>query len=441
MKQIELHKLPPQSIEAEQAVLGAIMLDDKAIRKISLIPDDFYRESHKQIFIAMLKLRQNNIPIDLLNLSEILNKHGLIDKVGGDSYISFIAGNIPTSANIKSHSEIIKEKSNLRKVINGATNIISKAYEEDIDINELKNIIKDIIRETRGETKIITSNDLAKKTVDYIDTIFGKENKCTGIPSGFFDIDERTGGWQDGEFNIIAARPGMGKTALMDNMAVHIASQQIPVGIFNLEMTEQQSGIRHIADIGSIPLKGLRLGRMSNDHYKRMCTAAGNLADLPIYYCFNSNLNINQIWDHTEEMVEEHGVKKIYLDYLQLIRALGKTYDREREVSEISRTLKDMAKTFGISVTCLAQLNRSCEARNNKRPLLSDLRESGSIEQDADVVMFIYRDEYYNSKSKYKGIAEIIFAKARGFEVGIEKLAWQEEMTRFRDLEKGLWPE
>lgn len=439
MNVIGLDRLPPQNIEAEQAVLGAIILVNKAMRKIGLMPDDFYKESHKQIFIAMLKLRQENIPIDLVNLTEILSKHGMIDRCGGGSYLSTIANMVPTAANIKHYADIVKEKSNLRKVIIGASDIVNKAYDENIDIDSLKHSIKDIIRETRGETKIITSRDLAKQTVDYVDLVYGKGNKCTGIPSGFFDIDERTGGFQNGELTVLASRPGVGKTALMDNIAINIATNGLPVGIFNLEMTEQQSGIRHIADIGSIPSKGLRTGCLDNDHYKAVVNAAGKLASLPLFYCFDGNLNINQIWDHSEEMVEEHGVKKIFLDYLQLIRSFGKVFDREQVVSEISRTLKLMAKTFNIPVTVLSQLNRSCESRTNKRPLLSDLRESGSIEQDADVVIFIYRDDYYNPKSKEKGKAELIFAKARSFQVGIEELAWQDSMTRFRNIDKGLY--
>lgn len=439
MSEVLLDRLPPQNLEAEQGVLGAILLENKVIGKASLNPTEFYKPAHQKIFTAMHELRQANEPIDLIALTEKLNNKNQLEEIGGASYLSTIVSLTPTSANIEYHAKIVKDKAHRRFLMQTAHQILSMVHDDDID--RIRQLIKLGIRETRGKTQIITARDLTKETIEHIESIIEKGSRITGLPSGFIDIDEHTSGFHEGEFIVLAARPGMGKTALADNMAINIAMNGDPVGIFSLEMSEKQSGVRHISNLGSIPNKSLRFGNMGKEYYRATINAAGRLANLPMYFCFEGSITVHQIWDHVEEMVEEFGVKMIFVDYLQLIQVSArKTSEREREVAEISRTFKHMAKAFHIPIMCLAQVNRSCETRQNKRPMLSDLRESGAIEQDSDVVMFIYRDEYYNSKSQDKGVAEIIFAKGRHFNVCTKELSWQEEMTRFRDLVR-VWGE
>jgi replicative DNA helicase len=442
MKQLEtaLDRLPPQNIEAEQSVLGSILLENEAIASVIevLTPDDFYRNSHKKIFLAMRDLYEKNEPIDLITLTDQIKRKDQLEEIGGASYLSSIVSQIPTSANIIYHSKIVKEKSMLRKLIRTATEIVSMSYEEGTEVNELLD---------RAETKVFSLSekmmrgtlfhvkDILKDTIEKVDRLYNKKELITGLPTGFTDLDELTTGFQEGDLVVVGARPGMGKTAFCLNIAAHVGIEiKVPVAIFSMEMSNELVVLRMICSEAEVDSKSVRSGYHSKEDYRKLVNAAGRLAEATIFIDdgFNSVLEMRA---KARRLKSEHGLGLIIVDYLQLMRGEGSHIAREQVISEISRSMKALAKDLKVPVIVISQLNRSCEQRgDNKRPIIADLRESGAIEQDADTILFLYRDDYYKARNAEPGVAELNVAKQRNGPTSVIKFTFLDKFTKFKDF-------
>ena len=437
----ESDRLPPQNIEAEQFVLGAILLENESIATVieNLSQNDFYKESHKKIFMSMLDLYEKNEPIDLITLTEQLSKKEQLEAIGGASYLSAVASLVPTAANAKYHSKIIKEKAILRNLITTATEIITTSYDSEQDVHELLdkaetkifNISEKMVKQSYLHIK-----DVVKDTIEMVDKLFNKKELITGLPTGFSELDEATTGFHPGDLIVIGARPGMGKTAFGLNIITHAAVREgIPIAIFSLEMTKEQIVLRMLCAEAEVDSKAVRSGYHSKEDYRKLVNAAGRLSESPIYIddSFNSVLDIRA---KSRRLKAEHGLGLVVIDYLQLMSGVGTFTAREQVISEISRSLKQLAKDLMVPVIVISQLNRSCELRGDKKnPIIADLRESGAIEQDADIILFLYRDEYYKKHdSQKKGIAELDIAKQRNGPTKVIELAFIEKFTKFKDL-------
>jgi replicative DNA helicase len=435
-------RMPPQSLDAEQSVLGGILIEDKAITKVLdiLSPQDFYREGHSSIFSAMIELFDKNEPVDFLTLTEILRKKGTLDKAGGIAYITSLVDNVPTAANIQYYARIVKEKSILRSLITASTEIIADSYEAKRDVDELLEKAENRIFEI-SEHKIkqgfFPIQDIVTESVEMIQHLYKKDLEITGVPTGFKDIDDMTAGLQPSDLIIIAGRPSMGKTALALNVALNAAfKHKVPVAIFSLEMSKEQLVMRMLASEARIELNRIRTGKIRADEWKKLTGAAGNLFDTALYIDDSSGLNPLEMRAKARRLKVEAKIGLVVVDYLQLMTGSGRAERRDLEISEISRSLKAMAKELRVPVVALSQLSRAVENRENKRPILADLRESGAIEQDADVIAFIYRDEVYNPESNDRGTAEIIIGKQRNGPTGTKLLTFINEHTRFEDHSK-----
>ena len=441
------YKVPPQNIEAEQSVLGAILIENTALYKaIEIIGiDDFYKEAHKKIFLSMIELSEKNEAIDLVTLTEYLRKKNELDSVGGATYLSLLANTVPTAANIKYHSKIIYEKALLRNLINTATEIVSYGYENSRDIEELLDYAENAIfriSERKIKPSFSAIKDIIKDSFETIERLSEKKERVTGIPTGFHDLDMLTSGFQPSDLIIVAGRPSMGKTALCLCIAQHAGIEKgQPVAIFSLEMAKEQLVIRMLCAEARVDSHKLRSGFLAKSDWPRLTTAAGRLSEAPIFIDDSPGTSVLEMKAKARRLKAEHGLSLIVVDYLQLMsgrgeRRRGGPDTREQEISEISRSLKALAKELSVPVIALSQLNRAVESRQDKRPLLSDLRESGAIEQDADVILFIYREEVYKQTEENKGVAEIIIGKQRNGPVGIVKMAFIDKYTRFENLEK-----
>ncbi len=435
-------KLPPQSIEAEQAVLGAIIIDGESLTKVVdiLTPEDFYRDAHKKIYQSMLDLFDRNEPVDLITITEYLRGKGELDEVGGLSYLSNLATVVPTSANIKYYAKLIREKALLRAVVRACREIESKIYEEPDDAEEIidyaeKRIFE--ISDKRINTTFSPMKDVMKHTFSLLESLYDKKSVITGVPSGFKDLDELTSGFQPGDLIIIGGRPGMGKTAFSLNIAQHVGAELgEPVAFFSLEMTKEQLAMRLLSSMSMINFSALRRGFVSKKEWERLTETAVKLSEAPIYIDDSSGMTVLEIRAKARRLKMEHGrLALVIIDYLQLMRGRASYDVREQEIAEISRSLKAMAKELKVPVIALSQLNRDVEKSSNKRPSLANLRESGAIEQDADVIIFLYRDEVYNKKNPAnKGKAEVIVAKQRNGPTDVVKLTYLSEYTRFLDF-------
>lgn len=436
----ELDRLPPQNIEAEQSVLGAILLENEAISTAieNLAPNDFYKEAHKQIFIAMLNLYEKSEPIDLITLTEQLSRKEMLEKVGGASYLTTIAGMVPTSANVKYHSKIVKEKATLRNLITTATEIITTSYDTDQNVNEVLDQAESkifSISETMVKQSYVHIKKIVRDTIEMVDKLYNKKELITGLPTGFMDLDETTTGFHPGDLIVIGARPGMGKTAFALNIVTNAAiAEKRPIAVFSLEMTKEQLVLRMMCSEAEVDSKTVRSGYTSKEDYRKLVNAAGRLSEAPIYIddSFNSVLDIRA---KSRRLKSEHGLDLIVIDYLQLMSGVGAYSAREQVISDISRSLKALAKDLSVPVIVISQLNRSCEMRgNNKRPLIADLRESGAIEQDADIILFLYRGEYYpDVKDAEEGVAELNIAKQRNGPTRVIKLSFIDKYTKFKN--------
>ena len=438
----EALKVPPQSVEAEQSVLGGLMLDGQAFDRIAdkITPDDFYRKEHRLIFTAIAALVEAGSPADVVTVSEWLEKNNELQNTGGLAYLASIANNTPSAANIGAYANIVRERAILRNLIHTATRIAGSAYSPEgrnaADILDFaERSIFDISEQgahRRGGFAPLKT--LLTRAVDRIDALFRSDSATTGVPTGFKDLDDMTSGLQAGDLVIVAGRPSMGKTSLAMNIAESAAlGSKLPVAIFSMEMPGEQLAMRMMSSLGRINAHKVRTGKLEDDDWPRLTHAIGLLAEAPMFIDDTPALTPLELRTRARRLKREHGLGLIVVDYLQLMEAPESGENRATEISGITRSLKGLAKELSVPVIALSQLNRSLEQRPNKRPVMSDLRESGAIEQDADVIFFIYRDEVYNEDSQDKGTAEIIIGKQRNGPTGKVKLTFLGEYTRFEN--------
>ncbi len=434
--------LPPQSIEAEKSVLGSVFLDNQSLlRIIDLVrPEDFYRREHALVFEAFLNLFEKGDPIDPITVHNELQRMKAVEQVGGLEYLMELAEFVPTSVHVVRYAQIVKEKAILRELISASHEIIRRCHDSDRDVEELLDEAERLIfsiSEKRTRTDFSTSRELVKSAVAQLESLSQKRQLITGIPTGFYDFDMMTAGLQPGDLVIVAARPGMGKTSFVLNVAQNVAVEEgETVAIFSLEMSKEQIAMRMLASVARINYQKLRTGNINSDDWKRIINAANELSDAPIFVDDTPGINVLEMRAKARRLQAEHGLSLVIVDYLQLMRGRGRKENRQQEISEISRSLKGLAKELNVPVVAVSQLSRAVEARNDKRPQLSDLRESGAIEQDADLVVFIYRDEVYNKDTLHPNVAEIIIGKQRNGPMGTVKLLFRKECTRFENYQE-----
>ena len=451
--QLDQIKLPPHSVEAEQSVLGGLLLEASALDKIAdlMTADDFYRHEHRLVYRQIVRLSELAKPVDVITVAEALEIAGELDKVGGLPYLGSLAQNVPSAANIRRYGEIVRERSIMRKLAEVGTDISSSAYNptgRDAAqlLDEAESKVFEIAEAgSRGKQGFITMPPLLTQVVERIETLYGRDNSSdvTGIATGFTDLDRMTSGLQPGDLVIVAGRPSMGKTAFSINIAENVAlDSKLPVAIFSMEMGATQLAMRMLGSVGKLNQHDLRTGRLQDDDWGHLTHALGKLNDAPIHIDESAALTALEVRARSRRLHRQNGgLGLIVVDYIQLMSSnVGKASEnRATEISEISRSLKSLAKELHVPVVALSQLNRSLEQRPNKRPVMSDLRESGAIEQDADLILFIYRDEVYNSDSADKGKAEIIIGKQRNGPIGKVELAFRGEYTRFDNLAAGSY--
>ncbi len=434
-----LEKVPPQNIEAEQAVLGAVLLQNSALNKAleKITSRDFYKSSHQKIFSAMIRMNGGGEAIDLLTLREHLMRDDLIEGVGGSSYLSQLTDVVPTAANVEHYIKIVKEKSISRQLIHTATEIVQEGFSEKKSVEELLEFAEKQIFEISGENirqGFVDIEKIMKESFRIIEELYDKDELITGIPTGFKDLDDITCGLQPSDLIIVAGRPSMGKTSLCLNIAQHVGVKvQKPVAVFSLEMSKEQLGIRMLCAEARVDAHRMRTGKLGKSDWPKLSTAVGGLSEAPIYIDDTPAISILEMRAKSRRLMMEHGLALIIVDYLQLMRGQSTAERREQEISEISRSLKALAKELNIPVMALSQLNRSVEARQDKKPMLADLRESGAIEQDADVILFVYREEVYKETEENAGTAEIIVGKQRNGPTGIVKLYFEKRFTLFQN--------
>ncbi|MDH2432199.1 replicative DNA helicase [Pokkaliibacter sp. MBI-7] len=447
-QETEALKLPPHSIEAEQSVLGGVLLDNQAWDTVAeqLTEDDFYRRNHRLIFRAMAQLISQQMPLDIITLSEELESRAELEHAGGLVYLGELVQNTPSTANIRAYAEIVRDRSLLRQLIGISGEIMDLAYHPEGRtgpevLNEAEAKVFKIAESRTQAAGPVGVNPILAQTIERIDLLNQQGGEMTGASTGFSDLDRMTSGMQPSDMIIVAARPSMGKTTFAMNVVQNVVVQgNKPVLVFSLEMPAEQLMMRMLASLGKIPLGNVRTGQMDPEEWTRLTGAVHMLRNKPLYIDDQPGLTPSEMRARARRIHREHGsMGLIMVDYLQLMRLGGNVESRTQEVAEISRSLKALAKELHCPVIALSQLNRSLENRPNKRPINSDLRESGSIEQDADVIMFIYRDEVYNEDSPDKGVAEIIIGKQRNGPIGTCRLAFIGKYTRFEDLAREIY--
>ena len=436
-------RVPPHSIEAEQSVLGGLMLDNDAwlqvVEKITF--QDFYRRDHAAIFRAVEALANDSKPYDIITLSEWLGSQDQLEMVGGIQYLAQLADNTPTAANIAAYADIVRDRAVLRNLIRAGTDIAEAGYRPEgrgttelIDLAE-RTVFQIAERESRGRKGFRQIKDLLMGALDRIDQLFQRDNPITGVATGYYELDGMTSGLQPADLVIIAGRPSMGKTAFALNIAQNAAvKEKVGVAVFSMEMPSEQLAMRMLSSIGRIDQHKVRTGKLGDDDWPRLTHAVGVLSEVSLFIDDTPALSPGDLRARCRRLAREHSLGMIVIDYLQLMTVPGSNENRATEISEISRSLKALAKELNVPVIALSQLNRSLEQRGDKRPVMSDLRESGAIEQDADLIMFIYRDEVYNDDSPDKGVAEIIIGKQRNGPIGMRKLRFFGEYTTFENL-------
>jgi replicative DNA helicase len=437
-----LQKVPPQNIEAEQSILSAILIQNNTMPEVLeiLSHEDFYREAHREIFKAMVELFERNEPADLITLTNLLKERGQLESLGGASYLAELVDAVPMAVNATHYAKIVQEKAVLRRLIERAAGIASRCFEDRGDVEEILDFAEHSIfdiSEKKVRPSFYALGDVLTETYKAVEDAYENKALVTGTPTGFRGLDEKTSGFQAGDLVVIAGRPSMGKTALALNIARNATLETgEPSAVFSLEMSKEQLSLRMLSAEARVDSSRMRGGFLTEKDLARINRAAGALYDLPIYIDDSPAISALEIRAKARRMKMEKALGLIVIDYLQLMRGRTSAERRELEISEISRSLKALAKELSIPVVALSQLNRKVEERTNKRPLLSDLRESGAIEQDADVIVFIYRDEVYNKEedNPNKGIAELLLAKQRNGPIGTVKLAFLEQYTRFETL-------
>lgn len=434
-------RVPPHNDDAERSLLGALFLDNRALDEVSAVvqPDDLYRENHRHIYRAMLTLHYRGDAIDVITLADQLHAEGVLDAAGGPNFLARLSNEVPSAANVSYYANIVSRKSALRNFIGTAHGLIDQCYDDVEDFEAFMDTAEsELFAITQAGVKkgYVTMREVIKEAFAQIESLYQKAEQVTGVSSGFADLDAITAGWQPSDLIILAARPAMGKTALTLNMAAHAAiERKVPVAFFSLEMANVQLAIRMLCSEARIDQGKLRTGRMGEQEWARLIKAAGVLSESKIFLDDTPALPIMEFRSKARKLKAEHDIGIIFIDYLQLMKAPGRNIgSREQEISEISRNLKGIAKELSIPVVALAQLNRGVEQRADKRPMNSDLRESGAIEQDADIISFIYRDEVYNPETEDKGIAEVILGKHRNGALGTVRLKFFGSYTRFENL-------
>jgi replicative DNA helicase len=440
----EALKIPPQNIEAEQSVLGGVLIEPDALSRVLEIMrgQDFYRESHQKIFTAMVEMYQKGTPVDLITLSEYLLSRGHMEVVGGAAYLASLADAIPSAVNIEVYARIVRDKATLRRLISLSAEIAGKSYRFSGDVEEILDQAEKAIFEITEDKitpHVYPLSEVIKDSFRTIEELYDRKERISGVPTGFLNLDQFTSGLQPSDLIIVAGRPSMGKTAFALDIARNAATQaEIPSVIFSLEMSRQQLATRMLCSEARVDAHKLRSGYIGERDWPRLTSAAGVLSEAPIFIDDSAAMSVLQMRAKARRLKADRGLGLVVVDYLQLMSGRSGADRREQEISEISRSLKALAKELHVPVIALSQLNRKVEDRTDKRPVMADLRESGAIEQDADVILFIYRDEMYDENSKQKGIAEIIIGKQRNGPSGVRvNLAFLNQYTRFENLAGG----
>ena len=436
-----LRKVPPQNLEAEESVLGGVLLDPDALDRVIEVMSaaDFYRDAHRTIFETMLALSERGEPIDLITLSDALKARGQLPQVGGATFLAELGDKVPSAANVAHYARIVRDKAVLRSLIRVSGEIVGRCYDSQDDIeqflDEAERLIYDV-SEQRIRPAFFKVGDMIMDTIKTVEQLYERKEMVTGVPTGFLDLDQKTAGLQPADLVIIASRPSMGKTAFALNIAQYVALQtNATVGVFSLEMAKEQLVMRLLCAEARVDNAKVRAGYLAERDFPRLAMAAGRLAEAPIFIDDTPGLNVLELRAKARRLKREHDLGVVIVDYLQLMRGLDqKQENRVQELAEISRGLKALAKDLQVPVVALSQLNRQVETRGDKRPIMSDIRESGSIEQDADVILFLYRDEMYHADSADEGTAEIIIGKQRNGPIGTVRLAFRSEYTRFENL-------
>jgi len=440
---MELGKIPPNDIEAEQAVLGSMLTDkDAVISAIEILKEnDFYREDNKAIYGAILNLYNRSEPIDIITVKAELTSLGKIESIGGLEYLAGLPEKVPTTANVEKYIKIVEEKSILRSLIKTANEIITLGYDPTNEVetimDESEKKIFNIMQKRSGKS-YTPIKDILVETFAQLEQLYNEKRHITGVPTGFSDLDYKTAGLHNSDLILIAARPAMGKSAFALNIAANAAVRaNTPVAVFSLEMSKEQMVNRILCSEAMVDSNKIRTGKIEEDDWGKLATALGPLSESEIYIDDTPGISIMEIRAKCRKLKLEKNIGLIVIDYLQLVQASNnRRGSREQEISEISRSLKILAKEINVPVIALSQLSRAPEQRPDHRPMLSDLRESGAIEQDADIVMFLYRDDYYNEDSEKKNVAEVIIAKHRGGSTGTVELLWLGNYTKFANIEK-----
>lgn len=439
-KELVLDKVPPQNLEAEMAVLGSMLLDEEAIGVAceNLDESSFYKDAHSKIYEAILSLFNANKAVDLITLTDTLKKSEMLDDIGGVSYLTALANAVPTAANISHYVAIVKEKSILRSLISNATHIVSMCYESEGNTDEVVDNAERFIFEVRDKKSpgsYVLLKEIVKEGIETIDRLYQKKAHVTGIPTGYIDFDIKTAGLQSSDLIVIAGRPSMGKSAFALGIAEYAGVvEKVPLAVFSLEMSKEQLVQRMLCSHARVDAHKVRTGYLATSDWPRLTAAAGKLSEAPIYIDDTPGISVMELRAKARRLKAHHDIKLIILDYLQLMRGSSGIENRQQEISEISRSIKALARELSVPIIAISQLSRAVESRTDHRPQLSDLRESGAIEQDADVVVLILREEYYNPTPDNQGVAEVIIAKQRNGPVGTLRLSFIKEYTRFENI-------
>jgi len=441
LSNIEIDKTLPQSIDAEIAILGSMFIDRDAISIVvqMLEPASFYRDANQKVYSSIVRLYDKNKAVDVLTLVEALKKEGALDAVGGASYIAGLVSSIPTAANVAYYAKIVKERAILRSLITTSTAIIQDCYSSKSEVDELLDkaemMVFDITSRKHMETRSIPLKEIIKDSIETIDGLYQRKENITGIATGFHELDVMTAGLQKSDLIIIAGRPSMGKSALVSSITEHVGTvEKRPVAFFSLEMSKEQLVQRMLCSHARVNAHKVRTGFLSQSDWPRLTNAAGKLSETPVFVDDTPSPTALEIRAKARRMKSQYDIQLIVIDYLQLMQGPARSENRQQEISEISRSLKALARELSVPVIAISQLSRAVEQRSDRRPQLSDLRESGAIEQDADLVILLLREEYYNPTEENKGIAEIIVAKQRNGPVGKINLAFVAEYARFDNL-------
>lgn len=438
-----IEKVPPQSIEAEVAVLASMLLDKEAIaRAIELLEENaFYSEANKKIFQAIIKLYDENQAVDIVTLIEELKKRNLLDEMGGPARVTEIANSIPTAANLEHYAKIVREKYLLRNLIRTATQIVSESFEPSSEVDELldraEKAIFEITADKKRELSVLSMKEVVKESIEMIDQLYQRKEHITGIPTGFHDLDVKTAGFQKSDFIVLAGRPSMGKSALAVSILQHIGVvAKMPCAFFSLEMSKEQLAQRMLCSLARVNAHKVRTGFFSQTDWQKLIEAADKLSKAPIYIDDAPSISALEMRAKARRLKAKHDIQLLVVDYMQLMRGASRSENRQQEISEISRSIKALARELSIPIIAVSQLSRAVEQRQDHRPQLSDLRESGAIEQDADVVLLLLREDYYAPTEENKGVAEVIIAKQRQGPTGTIKAAFLSEYMTFSNLSR-----